>query len=135
MNPLADILNARFSDTPLRIGTRTSTTMEATPASGRRPLQIEPCNPRAAVDTGHAWLTEGADMLLLEPALCCADVLMLLRQGSSAPLAPFSMSGEYTRLAQDGELTLLLEVFTFLKRAGADQIITYAAADLAPMLS
>lgn len=109
-------------------------TMDAAPASGQRAFQIDPCHPQAGIDAALAFVAEGADMLLLEPALCCADVLIALRRLSDVQLSPFSVSGEYTRLAGDGDWRLLREVFTFLKRSGSDQIITYAAAELARVL-
>lgn len=71
------------------------------------------------------------DMLLLEPALFCADVLIALKQVRRLPIVPFSVSGEYLRLRSGGDSRLLVELFTMLKRSGADQIITYAAADIA----
>ncbi|WP_416873531.1 hypothetical protein [Kitasatospora sp. SC0581] len=114
------------------------TTMRASPApAARRPFQISPCSPETAVDTGLAFLGEGADMLLLEPGMLSVDVLASLRVRTAAPLMPFSVSGEYTRLAPPDPATgqrdfrPLAELFTMLKRAGADRIITYAALDLA----
>ncbi|MFG2909236.1 hypothetical protein ACGF13_29735 [Kitasatospora sp. NPDC048286] len=114
------------------------TTMRATPASGaRRPFQISPCSPEAAADTGLAFLDEGADMLLLEPGMLSVDILAALKRRTSAPLMPFSVSGEYLRLAPldpatgQRDFRPLAELFTMLKRAGADRIITYAALDLA----
>lgn len=113
-------------------------TMRAVPASGaRRPFQISPRSPETAVDTGLAFLGEGADMLLLEPGMLSVDILTALKRRTTAPLMPFSVSGEYTRLALLDPFTgqrdfrPLLEVFTMLKRAGAERIITYAALDLA----
>ncbi|GHF91037.1 delta-aminolevulinic acid dehydratase [Kitasatospora xanthocidica] len=114
------------------------TTMRAAPASGaRRPFQISPRSPESAVDTGLAFLGEGADMLLLEPGMLSVDILTALKRRTSAPLMPFSVSGEYTRLAPldpatgKRDLRPLAELFTMLKRAGAERIITYAALDLA----
>ncbi|MFF2611368.1 hypothetical protein [Kitasatospora sp. NPDC058046] len=114
------------------------TTMRATPTSGtRRPFRISPRSPETAVDTGLAFLDEGAHMLLLEPGMPSVDVLASLRVRTAAPLMPFSVSGEYTRLAPPDPATgqrdfrPLAELFTMLKRAGADRIITYAALDLA----
>ena len=111
--------------------------MGAMPASGDvRAFQGNPSRPREAVDAGLAFVSEGAGMLLLEPAVLTTDILIGLKAACSVPLAPFSVSGEYARFAPpDGkDWRLLTEVFTMLKRAGADQIITYAAADLARTL-
>ncbi|MBC6468043.1 hypothetical protein [Actinomadura alba] len=111
-------------------------TMDAIPASGeRRVFQVDPQRPTRAVRTSLEFIEEGADMLLLEPALFCADVLVALKRICAVPLAPFSVSGEYTRLmGADGDHRLLFELFTMLKRAGSDHIITYAAAELARTL-
>ncbi|MFF7635621.1 hypothetical protein ACFZB9_21070 [Kitasatospora sp. NPDC008050] len=118
------------------------TTMDATPASGaHRPFQLSPRQPEAAVEAGLAFLAEGADMLLLEPGMLSVDTLTSLKQRTAAPLMPFSVSGEYMRLAPVDEATgqrdfrPLLELFTMLKRSGADRIITYAATDLARLLT
>jgi porphobilinogen synthase len=76
-------------------------------------------------------------MLLLEPAVFSADVLIALRAACPAvPLAPFSVSGEYARFtpADGSDWRLMTELFLMLKRAGASQIISYAAADLAAAL-
>lgn len=108
-------------------------TMDAAPASGERCVfQIDPARPQTAVRTSLGSVDEGADMLLLEPALFCGDVLTALKQACRVPIAPFSVSGEYLRLRSEGESRLLVELFTMLKRSGADQIITYAAARTAP---
>ncbi|MGW2541244.1 hypothetical protein ACWC5I_10320 [Kitasatospora sp. NPDC001574] len=114
------------------------TTMRATPASGaRRPFQVSPRDPASAVGTGLAFVEEGADMLLLEPGMLSVDVLTSLKARTTAPLMPFSVSGEYTRLAPldpasgRRDFRPLAELFTMLKRSGADRIITYAALDLA----
>lgn len=58
---------------------------------------------------------------------------MMLKQARAVPLAPFSVSGEYLKLRSEDD-RLLIELFIMLKRSGADQIITYAAADIARRL-
>ncbi|MGQ0718367.1 MAG: hypothetical protein ACT4NP_13865 [Pseudonocardiales bacterium] len=110
-------------------------TMDATPASGeRRAFQIDPARPETAVMASLGFVDEGANMMLLEPAMFCADVLIALKQACPVPIAPFSVSGEYLRLRSEGYPRLLVELFTLLRRSGADQIITYAAADIARSL-
>ncbi|MFD5188116.1 hypothetical protein ACFWMU_08125 [Streptomyces sp. NPDC058357] len=111
-------------------------TMGAAPASGSRAFQIIPRQAEQAVRTGLDYVGEGADMLLLEPALFAVDLLVQLKAATPVPLVPFSVSGEYLRLtvpaeggARDGRL--LTEAFTMLKRAGAERIITYGAVELA----
>ncbi|MFF1308006.1 hypothetical protein [Streptomyces sp. NPDC058307] len=112
-------------------------TMDAVPASGdRRAFQVDPQRPTRAIQASLDFIVEGADMLLLEPAMFCVDVLVELKLMCDVPLAPFSVSGEYTRLTDaNGDKGLLVELFTMLKRAGSDQIITYAAAELARTLA
>ena len=63
-------------------------------------------------------MDEGADMLLLEPALFCVDILLSLKQACRVPIALFSVSGEYLRLRSEGDVRLLIELFTMLKRSG-----------------
>jgi porphobilinogen synthase len=112
--------------------------MGAVPASGdARPFQANPARPGSAVAAGLGFVAEGAGMLLLEPAVFSADVLIALRAACPAvPLAPFSVSGEYARFtpADGSDWRLMTELFLMLKRAGASQIISYAAADLAAAL-
>jgi porphobilinogen synthase len=110
-------------------------TMDATPVSGeRRVFQIDPARLETAETTSLGFVDEGADMLLLEPALFCVDILLALKQACRVPIALFSVSGEYLRLRSKGDVRLLVELFTMLKRSGADQIITYAATDIARCL-
>ncbi|MGW0962564.1 hypothetical protein ACWD4K_26980 [Streptomyces gelaticus] len=111
-------------------------TMGAAPVSGSRAFQIIPRQAEQAIRTGLDYIGEGADMLLLEPALFAVDLLVRLKAATPVPLVPFSVSGEYLRLtsqAEDGtrESRLLSEAFTMLKRAGAERIVTYGAMDLA----
>ena len=110
-------------------------TMDAIPVSGeRRVFQIDPARPETAVRASLGFVDEGAEMLLVEPALFCVDVMIALQQACPVPIAPFSVSGEYLRLRSEDDGRLLVELFTMLKRSGADQIITYATADIARTL-
>lgn len=110
-------------------------TMDAVPVSSEhRMFQIDPARPETAVRASLGFVDEGADMLLLEPAMFCVDVLITLKQTCRVPIVPFSVSGEYLRLQSEGDSRLLVELFTMLKRSGADQIVTYAAADIARIL-
>ncbi|QLE71137.1 hypothetical protein FGW37_05530 [Streptomyces rectiverticillatus] len=114
-------------------------TMRATPASGTRAFQIAPRRADQAVRTGLGMVAEGADMVLLEPALFTVDTLIRLREACPAPLMPFSVSGEYNRLAPAGadgtrDVRPLMEAVTMLKRAGAERIITYGAVEIARAL-
>ncbi|MFI1017910.1 hypothetical protein [Streptomyces sp. NPDC020965] len=117
-------------------------TMGATPKAGlNREFQIHPARSDQFVDTALKMVADGADMLLLEPAVFTADVLAMLRAQTRVPLFPFSVSGEYNALAPLDASTgvrdfrLLLELVAVLKRAGAAATLTYAARDLARQLS
>jgi len=117
-------------------------TMGATPKAGTdREFQISPSKPDQFIDTSLGYVRDGADMILLEPALFCADVLAELKKRTLAPLFPFSVSGEYTDLthvdAKTGkrDVRRLIELFTMLRRAGAEASITYAAVDIARYLN
>lgn len=115
--------------------------MQAAPRSGNRAaFQIHASRPEQALDYSLRCLHEGADMLLLEPALFTVDVLVRLRATTNAPLFPFSVSGEHALLARGQSLpdrdrdAVLVEYLTMLKRAGAEVIITYSALHVAQLL-
>ncbi|MFE2940358.1 hypothetical protein ACFXKG_15045 [Streptomyces sp. NPDC059255] len=117
-------------------------TMRATPKSGTdREFQIHPGRADQFVDTALRLEADGADMLLLEPAMFTADVLATLRTLTRAPLFPFSVSGEYNSLTYvdpstgKRDVRRLVELFTMLKRAGASAGLTYAALDVARSLT
>ncbi|MER7990153.1 hypothetical protein ABTY53_31875 [Streptomyces noursei] len=117
-------------------------TMGASPRAGaNREFQVNPGKPDQFVDFALKLVEDGADMLLLEPALFSADVLATLKIRTLVPLSPFSVSGEYRALtrvdAKSGrrDVRALVELFTMLKRAGASANITYAALDIARQLS
>jgi porphobilinogen synthase len=116
-------------------------TMGAAPRPGAdREFQVGTSKPNQFIDVALRHVEEGADMLLLEPALFCVDVLVALKARALVPVMPFSVSGEYTMLTRPDSVTgkrdtrVLAELFTMLKRAGADATITYAALDLARTL-
>ncbi|MFE7274486.1 hypothetical protein [Streptomyces sp. NPDC057623] len=117
-------------------------TMGATPQAGSdREFQINPGKPEQFIDTALQLVGDGADMLLLEPAMFSADVLTELKKRTLAPLFPFSVSGEFSTLSHVDTATgkrdvrRLEELFTMLKRAGAEASITYAALDIARHLN
>nr|WP_244321410.1 hypothetical protein [Streptomyces melanosporofaciens] len=117
-------------------------TMGATPKAGvDREFQINPGKPEQFIDAALQLVLEDADMLLLEPAMFTADVLAHLKRHTRTPLFPFSVSGEYTALSSldpktgKRDVQRLIELFTMLKRAGADASVTYAALDIARQLS
>lgn len=106
-------------------------TMDAMPASGLRAFQVPPDDADGALNAGLDLVLEGANALLLEPALFTVDVLTALATATTAPVLPFSVSGEYNSLSS----ALHAELAVMLKRAGATRIITYAAADIAEKLT
>ena len=114
----------------------------STPQSGdRRGYQMDPANVLEAVREAQLDLDEGADMLMVKPALPYLDVIRRVKDATGAPLAAYHVSGEYSMLkaaAQNGwldERAAALEALTSIRRAGADAIITYYAKDAAQWLS
>ncbi len=94
-----------------------------------------------AIRESQIDLDEGADMLMVKPALPYLDVIRRVKDATGAPLAAYHVSGEYSMLkaaAQNGwldERAAALEALTSIRRAGADAIITYYAKDAAGWLS
>ena len=114
---------------------------ESTPAFGdRRSYQMDPPNAREALREMRLDLAEGADVLMVKPALPYLDVLAAARREFDVPLAAYHVSGEYAMLKAaaergwlDGERAMA-EALLSIKRAGADWILTYAAKEIAPTL-
>jgi porphobilinogen synthase len=114
---------------------------ESTPAFGdRRAYQMDPPNAREALREIRLDLAEGADVLMVKPALPYLDVLAAARREFDVPLAAYHVSGEYAMLKAaaergwlDGERAMA-EALLAIKRAGADWILTYAAKEIAPTL-
>ena len=111
---------------------------ESTPKSGdRKGYQMNPANRREALREAKADLEEGADMLLVKPALAYQDVLSAVKQRFDCPVGAYSVSGEYAMIkaaAEKGwldEKKTVLETHLGLKRAGADFIVTYWAKEIA----
>ncbi|MFE5731635.1 hypothetical protein ACIPQA_31955 [Streptomyces sp. NPDC090109] len=111
------------------------TLMQTDPRSGhRRGLQLEPG--RAQQDTllqARRWITEGADSLTLQPVMTTGDVLVRLRDDQKVPLVAYSTSGEWAALQALGTAGMV-EYLAMLVRAGADQILTFAAETVAEHL-
>jgi porphobilinogen synthase len=103
----------------------------------RRAYQMDPPNAREALREVEADINEGADMIMVKPALAYLDVIRRVRETFDHPLAAYNVSGEYAMLkaaAQQGwldEERTAREILTAIKRAGADVIITYHAKDFA----
>jgi porphobilinogen synthase len=98
---------------------------------------MNPCNGREALRESIADEAEGADILMVKPALPYLDVLTNIRQRSLLPLAAYQVSGEYAMIkfaAAAGAIDedrVVRETLASLKRAGADLILTYFAMDIA----
>ena len=114
---------------------------ESAPRFGdRRSYQMDPANGREAVREVEADIAEGADIVMVKPALAYLDVIRAVRDRVAHPIAAYNVSGEYAMVkaaAARGwldERTVALEILTGIKRAGADLIISYHAADAARWL-
>jgi porphobilinogen synthase len=114
---------------------------ESTPAFGdRRGYQMDPANVREALRECRLDVDEGADMLMVKPALPCLDVIRAVRAEFDLPLAAYNVSGEYAMIKAAAAKDLLderqaaLESLTAIKRAGADVIFSYWTKEIAHWL-
>ena len=111
------------------------------PKSGdRRSYQMDPANAREALKEVALDLQEGADMVMVKPALPYLDIIRAVRDRFEVPVGAYNVSGEYAMVkaaAQKGwidEKRVVLEILTGIQRAGADMILTYHAKDVARWL-
>ena len=106
----------------------------------RRGYQMDPANAREAIKEVLTDIEEGADMVMVKPALSYLDVIWRVKQQVNVPVAAYNVSGEYSLVkaaAQNGWIDysrVMLEILTSIKRAGADLILTYHALDAARLL-
>jgi porphobilinogen synthase len=114
---------------------------ESTPSFGdRSSYQMDPANRREAINESIADEMQGADILMVKPALAYLDIVRDIRENTSLPLAVYNVSGEYAMLKAAGERDLIdydrvvMETMIGFKRAGADIIISYHAKEVAKML-
>src|SRR4051812_46431657 len=114
---------------------------QSTPKEGdRRGYQMDPANVREARREALLDVGEGADLIMVKPALPYLDVIAEVKRTTDLPVAAYNVSGEYSMLkaaAERGwidEKRVCLEILTGIKRAGADLILTYSAADAARWL-
>ena len=114
---------------------------DSTPAFGdRRSYQMDPANPREAMREIELDLAEGADMIMVKPALAYLDVIAEARRRFDVPIAAYQVSGEYAMIkaaAQMGWIDhdrIMLETLLSIQRAGASIILTYFAKDVARLL-
>ncbi len=113
----------------------------STPAFGdRRGYQMDPANGEEAVREARLDVEEGADILIVKPALPYLDLVRRIKDETQLPLAAYHVSGEYAMLKAAvaagylDERTAVLETLTSIRRAGADMIITYHAKEAAQWL-
>ena len=114
----------------------------STPAFGdRRSYQLDPANGREALRETELDIAEGADIVMVKPALAYLDVIAAVRAMTRLPLAAYNVSGEYAMVKAAvasgafDERSIVLETLTAIRRAGADMIITYHAKDAAIWLA
>ncbi len=115
---------------------------ESTPQFGdRRSYQMDPPNSREALHEAALDMEEGADIIMVKPALSYLDVICRIRERFDIPVAAYNVSGEYSMLKAgvklgwiDGD-RVMMEVLTSIKRAGADLILTYHAKEAAALLN
>jgi porphobilinogen synthase len=115
---------------------------ESTPKFGdRRSHQMDPANSDEALREVEQDLVEGADIVMVKPALPYLDIIRRVKDTFNIPIAAYNVSGEYSMIKAAGrngwidEERVMMETLTGIKRAGADMILTYFAKDAAKVLS
>jgi porphobilinogen synthase len=102
---------------------------------------MDPANLRQAMCEAEADIEEGADIIMVKPALPYLDVLRRIRDGYNVPTAAYQVSGEYSMIKAGAQLgwideqSIVMESLTSMKRAGADLILTYFAQDVLSWLA
>jgi len=116
--------------------------LDSAPKFGdKKTYQMDPRNSREALLEAELDVQEGADIIMVKPALAYLDVIQLLKQNFSTPIAAYNVSGEYAMIkaaAQNGWLDgekAMMESLMAIRRAGADVILTYFAKEAARILS
>jgi porphobilinogen synthase len=114
---------------------------ESAPSFGdRRSYQMDPANGDEAIREVALDLAEGADIVMVKPALAYLDIIHRVKETFGVPVAAYNVSGEYAMVkaaAANGwidERRIVLETLTSMKRAGTDMILTYHALDVARWL-
>jgi porphobilinogen synthase len=115
--------------------------LQSAPKSGdKKSYQMDPANTREALREISLDLDEGADVVMIKPALCYLDVISRVRDTFDVPIAAYNVSGEYAMViaaAEKGWLDkdrAMMEMLLSIRRAGADMILTYFAKDAAAYL-
>lgn len=116
--------------------------LDSAPKFGdKKTYQMDPANTREALKEIELDIAEGADMVMVKPALAYLDIIHQVRNATHLPVAAYNVSGEYAmikaaaRMGWIDEKKIILETLTSMKRAGADLILTYFAKEVALMLS
>lgn len=116
--------------------------LDSAPRSGdKKTYQMDPANKREAIREILLDADQGADILMVKPALAYLDVIAAARARTSLPIAAYQVSGEYAMIHAAGERgwmdveAAMFETLTSIKRAGADMILTYFALEMARKLS
>lgn len=114
--------------------------LESAPKAGdKKTYQMNPSNKSEALIEAALDEQEGADFLMVKPALCYLDIIHLLKENSNLPIAAYNVSGEYAMLKAAGERgwidyeSAMAEMLLSIKRAGADVILTYFAKEFAAL--
>ncbi len=114
---------------------------ESTPQFGdRRSYQMDPANRREALKEVALDVEEGADIIMVKPALSYLDIIADVRAEFDLPVAAYNVSGEYSMVKAAAQLDwidhdrVMMEILTSIKRAGADLILTYHAKEAARLL-
>ncbi len=115
--------------------------LDSAPKFGdKKTYQMDAANAREAIKEVNLDIAEGADIVMVKPALAYLDIIYQIKQHTNLPVAAYNVSGEYAMIkaaAAQGwidEKKVILETLTSMKRAGADLILTYFAKDVALML-
>jgi porphobilinogen synthase len=115
---------------------------ESTPQFGdRRSYQMDPANSDEALREVELDIQEGADIVMVKPALAYLDVIYRIKERFGYPVAAYNVSGEYSMIKAAGingwidEERIMREVLLSIRRAGADIILTYFAKDFARFLA
>jgi len=115
---------------------------ESTPQFGdRRSYQMDPPNSREALREVELDIEEGADIVMVKPALSYLDIISQVKQEFNMPVAAYNVSGEFSMVKAAAKLgwidgdRVMMEILTSIKRAGADMILTYHAKEAAKLLN
>jgi porphobilinogen synthase len=115
---------------------------ESTPQFGdRRSYQMDPPNSREAIREVALDIEEGADIVMVKPALSYLDIIHQVKQTFNLPVAAYNVSGEFSMVKAGAKLgwidgdRVMMEILTSIKRAGADMILTYHAKEAAKLLN